>query len=240
MPRTAWVRLSLAIGLLVVVAGAGGLWYLFFRDAGPAAVSLPSTSPGTAAVSLAPVSSAAAGGSGSLEGTWTVDPASSFVGYRVQEQLVSIGANIAVGRTSSVTGTLTASGTTISAVDMAADLSTLRSDSDQRDGRLRDDGLQTSLFPTATFKLTAPIDLGSAPVAGQTISATATGDLTLHGTTKSVQIPIQAQLSGGTVTVIGSIDIVFAEYGFSGPSSFKVLSVEDHGIMEFQLVFSHA
>lgn len=51
---------------------------------------------------------------------------------------------------------------------------------------------------------------------------------------------LQAQLSGGTLTVVRSITIVFADYGFSGPSSFKVLSVEDHGIMEFQLVFSHA
>jgi len=78
------------------------------------------------------------------------------------------------------------------------------------------------------------------PAEGQPITATATGDLTLHGTTKSVQIPIQAKLQGGVVTVVGSIDIVFADYGFSGPTSFKVLSVEDHGIMEFQLVFAHA
>jgi polyisoprenoid-binding protein YceI len=226
-----------------VAAGAGGVWYLFFRDAGPAAVSLPAASAGGATTTLGPGSTGSTGspgGGGSLEGTWTVDASGSFVGYRVREQLVSIGANTAVGRTSSVTGSLTASGTTITAVEMSADLTTLKSDSDQRDGRLRDDGLQTSQFPTATFKLTAAIELGAVPAEGQTVSANATGDLTIHGTTKSVQIPIQAQLKDGAVTVVGSIDIVFADYRFSGPSSFKVLSVEDHGIMEFQLVFAHA
>ena len=239
MSRSATIRLVLAVAILIAVAGAGGLWYLFFRDAGPAAVSLPSASPGGAAT-LAPGATGTSAGSGSLEGTWTVDASSSFVGYRVQEQLVGIGANTAVGRTSSVTGSLTATGTAISAVDMTADLTTLKSDSEQRDGRLRDDGLETARFPTATFKLTAPIELGSVPTEGQQVSATATGDLTIHGTTKSVQIPIQAQLQGGVVTVVGSIDVVFADYGFSGPSSFKVLSVEDHGIMEFQLVFARS
>ena len=232
MRRLSPLTIAIAVGVIAVAAGGGGVWYMFFRDAGPAPVSLPSASAGSNA-SVAP-------GAGGLAGTWTVDASASFVGYRVQEQLVGIGANTAVGRTSSVTGSLTASGTTISAVEMSADLATLKSDSDQRDGRLRDDGLQTSQFPTATFKLTAPIELGTVPADGQTVSATGTGDLTIHGTTKSVQIPVQAQLQGGTVTVVGSIAIVFADYGFSGPSSFKVLSVEDHGILEFQLVFEHA
>jgi polyisoprenoid-binding protein YceI len=229
----------LAGALVVVLAGGAGLWYLFLRDAGPAPVSLPSSVPSGAA----PTSGAPAGSGGtlaSLDGTWNVDDSGSYVGYRVQEQLVGIGANTAVGRTSAVTGTVTFAGTQVTAIDMTADLTSLKSDSEQRDGQLRDNGIQTSQYPTATFKLTAPIQLGAVPADGQTVSATATGDLTIHGTTKSVQIPIQAQRSGSTVTVIGSINIVFADYGFSGPTSFKVLSVEDHGTMEFQLLLRHA
>jgi polyisoprenoid-binding protein YceI len=240
MPRLSRLPIAIAIGVLALAVAGGGTWYMFFRDAGPAPVSLPSASPGNVAASRGPGSTGSTAGGAGLEGTWTVDASGSFVGYRVQEQLVGIGANTAVGRTSSVTGSLTASGTSITAVEMSADLTTLKSDSEQRDGRLRDDGLQTSRFPTAMFKLTTPIELGSVPVEGETVNATATGDLTIHGMTKSVQIPIQAQLKGNVVTVVGSIGIVFTDYGFSGPSSFKVLSVEDHGIMEFQLVFAHA
>jgi len=39
-------------------------------------------------------------------------------------------------------------------------------------------------------------------------------------------------------TVTGSTTIVFADYGMSRPQSFMVLSIADHGIMEFQLQFT--
>ena len=39
------------------------------------------------------------------------------------------------------------------------------------------------------------------------------------------------------VTVAGSIEILFADYDIDQPTSFLVLSIEDHGIMEFQLHF---
>jgi hypothetical protein len=41
------------------------------------------------------------------------------------------------------------------------------------------------------------------------------------------------------VTVVGSIDIVFADYAIEQPTSFAVLSIEDHGTMELQLHFRH-
>ena len=37
------------------------------------------------------------------------------------------------------------------------------------------------------------------------------------------------------MTVTGSTDIVFADYGIARPNSFMVLSIADHGTMEFQL-----
>jgi len=66
------------------------------------------------------------------------------------------------------------------------------------------------------------------------------GDLTIHGVTKRVEIPVQASRSGDVVTVTGSVPIVFADYGVTPPTSFIAVSVEDHGIIEFQLHFSHA
>ena len=64
--------------------------------------------------------------------------------------------------------------------------------------------------------------------------------LTIKGVTKNVTIPIEAQLVNGTVVVIGSTDIVFSDYGVSVPRSQIVLSVEDHGIVEFQLLLEPA
>lgn len=194
-------------------------------------------------------SDGASGGSGSSEGiagTWTVDPSvgsfddfsGSFVGYRVREELASVGATEAVGRTPDVTGTMTVDGTAITAAEFTADVTTLRSDEGNRDRQLQRQGLETGTYPTATFTLTQPIELASVPADGTSFEATATGDLTLHGVTKAVQIPVQARLERGVVTVVGSLPILFSDYGMSPPRAMIVLSVEDNGTMEFQLQFT--
>jgi polyisoprenoid-binding protein YceI len=236
MTPTRW----LAAGLMVLGAvAAGGLWYVFFRPAGPAPVALSSAAP---SATIGPVSSAASGSpAAGVDGTWSIDAsAGSFVGYRVQETLAGIGGNIAVGRTTEVTGSLAISGTTVSSVEITAVLTGLTSDDDRRDGQLRQRGLETSQFPTATFKLTQPIDLGSIPAAGETIDVTATGELTLHGVTKTVELPLQARLTGGAIEVVGSIEIQFADYDIIAPTSFIALSVEDHGTMELDLTFTRS
>jgi polyisoprenoid-binding protein YceI len=73
------------------------------------------------------------------------------------------------------------------------------------------------------------------PADGATVESTATGDLTLHGVTKSVEIPLKARLANGVVTIVGSLPIQFADFGIAPPQSMMVLSVEDHGILELQL-----
>jgi polyisoprenoid-binding protein YceI len=189
-------------------------------------------------------------GGARFDGTWNVDTSigtfsdvkdtsGNFVGYRIQEQLASIGANTAVGRTPKVTGSLMIAGTKVTTVDITADLTALQSDDNQRDNQLRNNGIQTNQFPSATFKLTSPIDLGSIPADGKEISATASGQLTLHGVTKDVQIALKAKLSGSTIVVTGSLPIVLADYSIDKPNSFKVLSIADNGTMELQLFFTH-
>jgi polyisoprenoid-binding protein YceI len=250
-----------AILIALLAGGAMGFSYLFLREPAPAAVGLSTASPtpsGAAATATTDpsagvgASATPAGGSstttGGFGGTWNVDASigsfsdfsGSFVGYRVEEELANVGAATAVGRTPDVTGSLTLAGTQITAVEMSADLSTLQSDKSQRDGQLRRQALETNQFPTATFSLTQPIDLGSVPADGQVIQATATGELTIHGVTRSVQIPVEARVAGDVVTVTGSTDILFADYGMNRPTSFLVLSIADHGTMEFQLQFTKA
>jgi polyisoprenoid-binding protein YceI len=230
-------------GVLVVLVATGGygLWYLFLRPSGPAAVSSKSlVLPSAAASSPLP--------SGGLAGTWNVDTSigsladstDSFVGYRVQEQLASIGANTAVGRTPNVSGTLTISGTQLTAATISADLTALQSDDQRRDGQLVDHGIETATFPNATFTLTTPVDLGTDPTSGAEIDVTATGQLTLHGQTKTVQIALKTRLSGSIIEVVGSLPIAFSDYGVQAPTSFAVLTVADQGTMELQLFFTHA
>ena len=238
------------VGLVAAgaIAGAAGLAYLYLRPAPPPAVGLATASPGsgqpvsTTGPSADPSETKAPG---TLDSTWTIDPSigsfsdfsSSYVGYRVNETLAENRANTAVGRTAGVAGSLVLSGSTITSVQIVADLTNLQSDDQRRDGRVQQQALQTDQFPRATFTLTSPIDLGSVPADGATFSVSATGDLNLHGVTRSVTIPLEAHLAGDVVTVVGSIDILFADYSIERPTSFFVLSIEDHGIMEFQLHF---
>jgi polyisoprenoid-binding protein YceI len=239
--RTVAVVVTALVVVGLLLGGGYGLWYLFLRPAGPAAVDATSVPLPSSVASSAPLT-------GGIDGTWKVDTSigsfsdfsDSFVGYRVQEELAGFGANTAVGRTPSVSGTMTIAGTTVSDVSIEADLTTLQSDDPRRDGQLSRQGIQTGQFPTASFKLTTPIDLGSVPADGQEISLTAQGQLTLHGQTRDVRIPLKAKLSGSVIVVTGSLEITFADYGIAKPSSFAVLSIADTGTMELQLYFTRS
>ena len=249
--RPPFARLLLVLVAVGALAAVGGVAYLFLRGAPPPPVGLASASPGasTSGGSAAPLPTGAGTlGAGDLDGSWVIDTSigsfadfsSSFVGYRVNETFTNQKANTAVGRTPNVEGSLTLDGSSVTAVDVTADLTTLESDDDRRDGQLQRQAIETQQFPTATFKLTSPVDLGSVPADGQAVQATASGELALHGVTRSVVVPIQARLSGDVVTVTGAIEIAFADYEIEQPSSFIVLSIEDHGTMEFQLHFRHS
>jgi polyisoprenoid-binding protein YceI len=182
----------------------------------------------------------------SLDGTWTVDPSvgafddfsSAFVGYRVNEELAGVGAQTAFGRTPDVTGTMVIDGTTATKVAIDADLRTLESDESFRDGTLAGQALETDRFPTATFALTEPIEFGTIPAEGETVKIDARGTLTLHGVTRDVTVPLDAKLVNDVIVVTGQLDIAFADYGIEKPVSFRVLSIEDRGVMELQLFFA--
>ncbi|MGH2600685.1 MAG: YceI family protein, partial [Dehalococcoidia bacterium] len=131
-------------------------------------------------------------------------------------------------------------GSAITEVRVEADLRNLQSDDSRRDGALRRQALETDRYPTASFVLTEPIRLDAVPAENQPLAATAVGDLTIHGATRNVSIDLEGQLANGFVVVAGSLDIRFADYGIAQPRSLAVLSVEDRGTLELQLIFEKA
>jgi len=87
--------------------------------------------------------------------------ANGFVGYRVRERLGSVSApNDVVGRSPAVSGTVTIAGGTLTAAEVTVDMTRLRTDVEPRDGRMREEGLETDRFRTAGFRLRRPIPLG--------------------------------------------------------------------------------
>lgn len=252
----------LGSAVIVVLVAVGGLaWWLgYFSDAPEEATvaaaaeaaqeaaeattttEVESEDPAvdTTASDSTTTSEAATVAADGIDGTWTVVPneTATFVGYRINEVLSTIGEFEVVGRTPDVTGTLTAQGSTIQSVDVTADMTTLSTDNSGRDGQMRRQALETSDFPSATFVLTEPIELGEIPAEGLPISTTAIGELTVHGVTQSVEFPLDAQLQSGSIVVAGQLEILLADYEISQPSAPVVASVEDHAILELSLIFS--
>ena len=77
------------------------------------------------------------------------------------------------------------------------------------------------------------------PAGGETVSATAQGELTLHGTTRQVTVEVTAQRNSDAFEVSGSIPVTFADYDIPNPS-FGAVTTEDNGEIEFLLTFARA
>jgi polyisoprenoid-binding protein YceI len=230
------------VGMLVLVVALGG-GYLFFTsrtsDSPPPAAALdpaPSTTAGQA------TGTTQADGAASPDGTWQVsDDGASYVGYRVREQLTFLSSpNEAVGRSTAVTGTMTVTGDTVEAARIEADLTRLTSDESRRDNAIRQRGLESQRFPTATLELAGPIRLAEAPVQGQEVRGQGKGRLTVHGVTRPVDLDLRGRWNGSTIQVVGQLPVRMSDYQIEAPRFGPVVSIEDSLAVDFNLVFERA
>lgn len=231
------VKIGIAAVLAVIVVAGAGLWWFVLRDTAEPEASID-------AVAGDDGEDAAGGGAAdgtpdTVDGEWAVQQGETvFVGYRVAELFA--GETIektATGRTPEVEGTMTIEGDTITSASLTADLTQLESDQGRRDAALRTRGLETERFPDSTFELTEPITLPSAPEVGETVAVTAVGDLTIHGETSPVEVALEAQWEGPSISVAGSTPIAFADFGMDAIEIAGFVSTDDEGTMELQLSF---
>lgn len=230
--------------VLAVVALVGAVGFVWWRSQSepPPALSVDGVPDGAtpaAADSAAPAD---------LDGRWTVESGSgSQAGLRIREERFGgLADNTAVGRSTAVTGSMDMQGTQVQAASFRVDLSKLAFSDDpglpvaQRSEYLRTRSLETDRFPDASFRLTTPIRLGSLPKPGTTITATATGRLTLHGKTKAVTFRVQAKLVQGRIRIATAtpVKVSLPAYGIEVPSIPKVSEVADTGQFEFLVVLS--
>jgi polyisoprenoid-binding protein YceI len=164
--------------------------------------------------------------------------AGSEVGYRVKEVLFGVDTE-GVGRTDAVSGGIEIDGTSVVTAMFDVDVATIESDDPRRDSQFRGRIMSADEFPLASFVLTQPIELGSTPADGVTLSGTATGELTLRGVTNTVTFELTAQQESGRIGVLGSIPVEFADYDIANPS-FGGITTEDVGLVEFVLVLEPA
>ena len=217
----------IVLAAAVVVLGAFVAAYvLFFTPDSPKKLTL---SKGTAPAAL-----------GELTGAWQVITGSE-AGYRVREKLAQLPAQSdAVGRTTGMTGSLTVeqsgSGMRVQTASFEADLTGLKSDEQRRDNRIRTMGIETDRFPKASFALASPAQVPQDLSSGKQVTVPVTGDLTLHGVTKRVTIPLAVAARGSTFEVVGSYAFPMSDFSITPPSVQPFVSVEPNATLEFRLV----
>ncbi|HCJ84956.1 MAG TPA: hypothetical protein DHV80_00250, partial [Acidimicrobiaceae bacterium] len=122
----------------------------------------------------------------------------------------------------------------LASVSISADLSTIVTNDSRRDNAARN-ALNVRENPIASFILDAPVDLETTD--GEQISVQAAGQLTVNGISTDTVFELEAQIVERTIVVVGQTEVVFSDYDVAVPSASIVVSVEDRGVVEFQLLF---
>lgn len=223
-----WVLLAVvAIGVVVV---GGTYFYIHVLDRTPSQLTLPAAPASDGPEVTSTITS--------LDGTWNL-ASGSTAEYQVKEVLFGQ-SHTAVGSTRALTGSLTVANGVLTAGSFSASMTTVTSDKSQRDGQFNGRIMQTATYPTATFRVTQPVTLGSIPSYGVVETRQVIGDLSLHGTTRSVTFSVSMERIGSVVSTKGTIPITFAYYNIANPSFAGVVTTDQNGLLVFQINFVQA
>ena len=189
-----------------------------------AATQTPTTAPTATAAATTAVNTGAS--------TWTIGASSKAV-VSVREQLVGVSLpNDAVLTATGGAGafTLRADGTFSPDSKISFDLTTLSSDSRDRDNFIKNDTLQTRQFPKAELVPTKTSGLALPLSSSGTFTFKLTGNLTIRGKTKEVTFDVIAKRSGAELVATATLvpTVKFGDFGMTPPtSSFRVISIVD-------------
>ena len=143
--------------------------------------------------------------------TYTIDPVHTTVIFRISH----LGSSWTYGRFDSVEGSFTVDPADASAVkfDITAKTDSIDTNSTQRDTHLKsNDFFAAKQFPEITFKSTSVKSTGDKKYE-------VTGDLTLHGVTKSVVVPMDfvgtsdTKMAGSRAGYEGMFSVKRSDYG---------------------------
>ena len=94
--------------------------------------------------------------------------------------------------------------------------------------------LDADTYPTITFQSTGVEQVAMGP--GSSGSANLVGDLTIHGKTRSVTVPVKASLDATNhLTVDGEVAFNYADYGVRVPSMMG-MAASDRVTVQFHIV----
>jgi polyisoprenoid-binding protein YceI len=166
------------------------------------------------------------------ETRWVITGPDSRARFLVREQLAGLDfPNDAVGETTDVSGTLVlaSDGTVVEEEStFTVNLTTLKTDSERRDGYVQRRTLETEQFPEATLVLQELRDLPFPLPTSGTHSFTIQGAMTLHGVTRTTAWEVTANFGENAITGQARTSFTFATFEIEVPSVRRVLSVVDN------------
>ena len=228
--RLLWWVGGIALVVVIAAVAAPFVYIHFIEGPPPARLTLPRTTTTTSG------SKSSSTASTSLAGTWNAGTG-SVAGYRVNEDLVGQHTT-AVGRTSQIWGSLQVSDDRVTGGTFSVAMASVKSDQSERNAKFDGPIMDVSRYPTATFTITAPVDLSPLPASGVTKQYTASGTLDLHGVSRAVTVPLQVQVQGSRVAVLADITVPFAEWNIANPSIGGFVTTADQGTLEVLLLLT--
>jgi polyisoprenoid-binding protein YceI len=110
----------------------------------------------------------------------------------------------------------------------------MESGSESRDRKMREKTLEVDKFPEIVFEARRVVGDLSKLRPGDRGTVEVTGDLTVHGKTVSVRLPVDVQLLEGGAMLSGSFPLAWKQFGLADPS-FGIITVREPMKIAFRL-----
>ena len=221
------------------------------------AESMPTEAPAAAAPTVAPAAEAPTAEPAATEApaaaagearTFAIVPGESKASYEVDEEFLAGAADMlgiqpgrgkTVGSTDQVSGQLTldfSGAPQITSGEFQVDISTLKSDQNRRDNRIRTEWLQSATFPVASFKATGLQNAPASYTEGEEVTFQLAGALTVREITQPVVFDVKATLQGDTITGTATTAFLMSQFGVDPPAMGNLFTVGDNTVVTLTLV----
>ena len=127
-----------------------------------------------------------------------------------------------------------ASGGRVARGRVAVKAAAMTTGNDSRDRKMRDETLETSRFPEIVFELHSVAVEWARIRPNEAASARVQGDLSVHGQSVSLAVPVRVEISEGGVLVSGAFDLRWKAFGLKDPS-FAFVTVREPMKVSFRL-----
>jgi polyisoprenoid-binding protein YceI len=197
------------------------------------------TQPPAATEAAQPEATNAAAPAAGAAVVYRIDAAQSEAHYEVAETFFQGNRlNLAIGRTTGIAGDVLvdfANPANSQIGTIVIDVSQLTSDEGRRDNFIRNNALQSSRYPQATFKPTKIEGIPASVKPGDTLTLKVTGDLTVKQTTRPVTFEVTLTAGQDKLTGTASTEILLSDFD-AGPIQLAMLQTEDKAKLVFDFV----